>query len=291
MRQWVVLMNIDASHVSVDGLRINSDISDLLNKYSIKNYSDLRKEMDNNNGEIINNYFLRTAYFEFQKSVSSQSLAESVYQDHLKLDSKRKSLNLKNLDVDKMVRVTDLPLFVSQPGLLYSAIYGFKRYRREEVSELNKYSIEYLKRKMTKCIIKDGEAIPEIIYYSSSIGEVKYNQILASIYFYDKYVESLLEKYPEQENPFYYMYDEKLLLVREKREAIFNYLNNMGYELVVGDLSKIMGFLDASRPTSVLKKRIFAIEEVIAKYVTFDEAINIDSPKVLNKFIVPYGKK
>lgn len=36
---------------------------------------------------------------------------------------------------------------------------------------------------------------------------------------------------------------------------------------------------------------ISAIEKVIANYVTFDEALDITSPKVLNKFIVPYGKR
>ena len=86
---------------------------------------------------------------------------------------------------------------------------------------VSNHNIADLKVRMSHTSIINGEAVPWIIGIGLNIGEVKYNQIMASLKFYDSYVATLLEKYPDQENPFYYMHDEKLSLVREKRKEIF----------------------------------------------------------------------
>ena len=124
------------------------------------------------------------------------------------------------------------------------------------------------------------------------VGEFKYNQILASLNFYDRYIDLLLREYSGVENPFYFMHDEKKRMVKENEKQIFNYLLQNGYELVLGDISKVVSALDTSiKSNSQIYKKIDNLEEIITNYVTFDEALEITSPKVLNKFIVPYGKR
>lgn len=285
-------MNIEAHHISIDGLKINEDISTLLDKYDIKNYADLELHIYSKNPEILGNHFLKTAFFEFKnRIISSQLSAEEIYEEHLKLVGKEQKLNIKTTDIDNMVRVTDLPIFVSQPRVICGAMYEAHLPTYRAVEKLKESNIATLKKNMRECVVKNGVAIPKVIYYRNGIGEAKYNQILSSLMFYDNYVDLLLEKYPNQSDSFYYLHDEKLLLVREKRKEIFDYLNDTGYEFVFGSIKQVMAEMDATRPTTIASKKLFAIEEVIANYVTFDEALDITSPKVLNKFIVSYGKR
>lgn len=287
-------MNIEANHVSVDGLRINDEISKLLDKYEIKTYEDLGICIYNSL-EISNNYFLNKAYFDFKSKLmfQQQLSAEKIYQEYLNIVSNNQLLNLKKTDIDRMVKVVDLPLFISQPKLIYAAIYGIfpKPHHAKNISSLGEYSIEYLKSRMNESIVVGDEVYPRLIRYKTGIGEVKYTQLVATLKFYDQYIDTLLEKYSDKENPFYYMHDEKLAIVREQREKIFHYLYNVGYELVFGTIDGVMEIIDQQSSTRVLKKRLWMIENVIANYVTYDEALNITSPKVLNRFIVPYGKR
>ena len=87
------------------------------------------------------------------------------------------------------------------------------------------------------------------------------------------------------------MQKEKLELIKRSRKEIFTYLYNAGYELVVGELKNVMNYLDSKDTKSKCMEPLYRKEEIIANYVTFDEALNITDEKVLNKFIVPYGKR
>jgi len=282
-------MNIKMEHVSVEGLRVNDDISSLLDKYNIKNYLDLKKQIYSQNQEVCDNYFLQKAYRDFENKFNEQLDGVKIYSEYMNAVSMKNNLNITSYDIDKMVKVTDLPIFASSPNLVWSAVMGYYS-KNKQIDMLDEYSVEFLKRKMMECYVVNGESVIKLIYSSNGIGEVKYNQLQASLMFYDKYVESLLEKYKEHENPFYYMYDEKLAMVQSKRLEIFNYLYGNGYEFVFGRIDNVVNAINSSR-LSVTKKKLLAIERVIANYVTFDEAIDIASPKVLNKFIVPYGKR
>lgn len=88
------------------------------------------------------------------------------------------------------------------------------------------------------------------------------------------------------------MHDEKFQLVKENEKYIFDYLLQNGYELILGDIAGISKKVDTLRKrNSADAKRLKNIEEIITNFVTFEEALNITSPKVLNRFIAPYGKK
>lgn len=137
-------MNIEAKHISVIELRINDEISSLLDKYQINTYEDLINYIHNNT-EISNNYYLNKAYFDFKaKIMTGQLSSENVYQEYLNMVSQRKLLNIKTSEIDKMVKVVDLPLFVSQTKLIYAAIHGGfpKRYNEQNSFNLQRYNIE-----------------------------------------------------------------------------------------------------------------------------------------------------
>lgn len=287
-------MNIKGIHVSIDGLRINSEISNLLDKYKIANYDDLNCAIREQNKEIVENYFLRKANNEFMQIFNSQGDFATLYNKYLMVENEKSKTDFNSRDIDKLVKMSDLPFFKLHPKLLCGFTYGYgpRASKREVVvSDYDKYNVEYAKIKMGEFRIRNGIAVPEIICYHTGIGEQKYNELLASINFYDKYVETLLEKYSDKENPFYYMQEEKLDLVKKSRKEIFTYLYNVGYELVVGDLKNVMNYLDSKDSRAKCMEPLYRKEEIIANYVTFDEALNIADEKVLNKFIVPYGRR
>lgn len=283
-------VNIEAIHISVDGLRVNGDISNLLDKYQIKTYADLEKCIYNYE-EISNNYFLTKAYFDLKNEILNQQLsAKTVYDEYISINSKKEHQNINVSNIDRQVRIIDLPLYASQPNLIYRAVCG--RYRKcYSISNLDRYSVEDLKIKMNEFVVKNGETYLALTYYNTGIGEIKYTQLLATIKFYDEYIRYLLEKYPNIENPFYHLQSEKVKIVKDNRKEIFNYLNETGYEFVFGPIDKIMQIVNGEISSSRLLNRLDLIENVIANYITFDDALNITSPKVLKRFIVPYGKK
>ena len=285
-------MYIDFKHISIDGLKINEEISNLLDKYNIKTYEDLSIEFFKKNKELISNHFLTKAFSDARRIMFKQESGIDAYNEHLSIVSAQKTSNLQLFDIDELVRVIDLPLYIQFPQIIRNAVsgYTFSFYKDKEDEYLKKCPVSYLKKVLMETRIVDGVATPRIIVSRSGIGEVKYNQLMATLNFYDKYVEQLLKAYPGCENPFYYMQEEKLQLVREKRKEIFSYLNSEGYEFIFGDISKVMCVLDFNIPAAA-KRKLLAIENVIANYVTFEEALDIENPKVLNKFIVPYGKK
>lgn len=286
-------MYIDLSHISIEGLKVSEEISNLLDKYNIKTYEDLSREIFKKNKELISNHFLIKASTDAKRIVVNQESGIDAYNEHLSIVSAHKASNLQLCDIDELVRVIDLPLYIFSPQIIRNAVSGyiFSFYKDKENENLKKCPVSYLKKVLMETRIVDGVATPEIIIASrSGIGEVKYNQLMSTINFYDNYVQQLLKSCPDCENPFYYMREEKLQLVREKRKEIFNYLNNEGYEFVFGDISKVMCVLDSNIPAAA-KRRLLAIENVIANYVTIEEALDIENPKVLGKFIVPYGKK
>ena len=287
-------MNIKGIHISVDGLRINPEISSILDKYNIVTYADLNREIEARNKEIFENYFLVEANCEFNKLFDKQKDAEVVYNNYLKMQNESKKINLVSNDIDSMVKLCDLPIFKLSDALAWHFVNGmFKNYKPEiDCKELDKYTIEYVKNKMKEIIIKfDGEAVPYVIHRRNGIGVEKYNNILASLNFYDRYIETLLENYSNIKDAFYYKKNEKLFLVKRHRKEIFNYLNDVGYELIIGDVKKVMPYLDVEFSRAKYMEPLYKKEEIIANYVTFDEALNITEPKVLNKFIVPYGKR
>lgn len=285
-------MNIDLSHISIDGLRVSGEISNLLDKYNIKTYGDLIREYNSSNKEISSNYFIVRACYDAKDISVKQSNGIKVYDEYLNIASANKSLNLQISDIDKLVKVIDLPLYISSPNIIQKAVrgYTFSFYKEREEENLKKCPVSYLKKVLMEYRVIDGESIPSIVASPTGIGEVKYNQLISTINFYDKYVEQLLKAHPDCENPFYYMQEEKLRLVRGKRKEIFSYLNSEGYEFIFGDVSKVMCVLDSNIPAAA-KRRLLAMETVIANYVTIEEALDIENPKVLSKFIVPYGKK
>lgn len=289
----VVMMNINSEHVTVEGLRINEEICSLFDRYKIVTYADLAREIKNKNREIFENYFLISANSEFNKIFDRQQRFEKVYDEYVKIMEEKSKYNLEAKDIDKMVKISDLPIFKLSDALTYRFIHGMPRSCRYKINALDfdGYNMAYVKDKMNDFIVRNDEAIPRIICHRTGIGEEKYNSILASINFYDRYIETLLEKYSDKENPFYFMQQEKLEIVRRNRKEIFNYLSEAGYELVIGDLKNAMKYLDYPYSKAVGAESLYRREEIIANYVTFDEALEITSPKVLNKFIVPYGKR
>lgn len=74
----------------------------------------------------------------------------------------------------------------------------------------------------------------------TNIGEYKYNVILKSLEFYDKYIEYLLSQNYNTENPFYYMQKEKLERLRNNEIEILSYLNKEGIEFVFGSMGNLL---------------------------------------------------
>lgn len=287
-------MNIDGSHVSIDGLRINSDISHILDKYEIKTYSDLNKEIQAGNQEIANNYFLRLAARDFQRIFLKQESEEEAKAKLELIESKSDDIISIN-EIDKMVKMYELPYFRVNPRVFYHLFYGYYSYKSKvnevNFSEFDQYTIANLKKMVNNIEIINGQPVSDL-FRCDGIGEFKYNKIIASLNFYDRYIPILLEKYADKENPFYFMHDEKFQLVKENEKYIFDYLLQNGYELFLGSIATISKKVDTLRKrNSVEAKRLENIEEIITNFVTFDEAMDITSPKVLNRFIVPYGKK
>lgn len=293
-------MNIDAIHVSIDGLRINSDISHILDKYEIKTYSDLNKAIKAGNQEIVNNYFLRLAARDFQRMFLKQESEEEAKAKLELIESKSDEIISVN-EIDKMVKMYELPYFRLSPLVFYHLFHYHDRYlpKKDRISknssvnfsDFDHYTIADLKRMVNSISIIDGQPVSELLR-RDGIGEFKYNKIMASLNFYDNYIPILLEKYADKEDPFYFMHDEKFQLVKENEQYIFDYLLQNGYELFLGNIALLSKKLPTLRKrNSIDAKRLKNIEEIITNFITFEEAMDIKSPKVLNRFIVPYGKK
>ncbi len=289
-------MNIDSKHVSIEGLKINDDVSNILNKYNISTYFDLNNEIEKENKEVMNNYFLRTANSDFKKMYNNQEDGKSV-EEKLNLIVLKSKENVAVSDIDSTVNMYELPYFRLRPIFCHHLIGGYHSHRSKvkhkqiEISDLEGFTIADLKELINTKTVFLGEVMPALMR-KDGVGEFKYNQILASLNFYDRYIDLLLREYSGVENPFYFMHDEKKRMVKENEKQIFNYLLQNGYELVLGDISKVVTALDTSiKSNSQIYKKIDNLEEIITNYVTFDEALEITSPKVLNKFIVPYGRR
>lgn len=293
-------MNIDAIHVSIDGLKINSDISHILDKYEIKTYSDLIKAIEEENKEIVNNYFLRLAARDFQRMFLKQESEEEAKAKLELIESKSDEMVIVN-EMDKMVKMYEIPYFRLNPLVFYHLFHYHNRYltpknriagmKSVNFSDFDRYTIADLKRMVNNISIIDGQPVCELLRHDG-IGEFKYNKIIASLNFYDSYIPILLEKYADKEDPFYFMHDEKFELVKENEQYIFDYLLQNGYELILGNIELLSKRLPTLRKRdSIDAKRLKNIEEIITNFITFEEAMNIKSPKVLNRFIVPYGKK
>ena len=84
--------------------------------------------------------------------------------------------------------------------------------------------------------------------------------------------------------------------VRNNEIEILSYLNKEGIEFAFGSMGNLLELaqdVKKQRAYRYCKKyrRLNTVDEIIANYITFDEAMDVTSPKVLNKFITPYGKR
>ena len=213
--------------------------------------------------------------------------------------------------LDKMVKSIDIPCFAIKPETLYKVfnltplhnqknwslrIEEYQKNKPNILEEINNRDVDSLKIKIFKPSIIDNTT-PSILRDSSGIGPTKYNNIINSINFYDEHAKVLLEQYSYAENPFYYMQEEKLSRVRDNRVEIFEILDEQGIEFIFGtlgncpELAKKLEVEKRSHLKQAQFKKLKTIEEIIANYITVDEAVDITNPKVLSKFVLPYGKR
>ena len=235
---------------------------------------------------------------------------------------------VKDKPMDEQVLAIDIPCFTSN-SVLYHSIYcnlywktfnkskntfleerklqeelmskGFDAKTASEMArqKINKSFQESKTVKDLKDIIYDevefeGEMVPKLLRVQNTIGPVRYNKIIKSVEFYDKYVEELMSKGYVTKNPFYYMKDEKLQVIRENELEILSKLDEEGYEFVFGFMGKTIDLAkevnDSNRYTCKFD-RLNMIENIIANYTTPDEINDITNPKVLSKFIIPHGNR
>lgn len=227
--------------------------------------------------------------------------SEEIAKNKLELIESKSDEMVTVNEIDKMVKMYELPYFRLSPLVFYHLFHYHNRYwtpkdriagtKSVNFSDFDQYTIADLKKMVNNIRIIDGQPVSELLRHDG-IGEFRHNKILASLKFYDSYIPVLLEKYADKENPFYFMHDEKFELVKENEQYIFDYLLQNGYELFLGNIALLSKKLPTLRKrNSIDAKRLKNIEEVITNFITFEEAINIKSPKVLNRFIVPYRKK
>ena len=317
-------MNIISDNVSVDGLRIDEEASRLLDKYKIVTYADLARELENGNMELKRYFVFTQALRDLNHILNCQEQLNHETLENLK-EAASSLKHYNSADIDSMVRAVDLPCFKVGRGLFDTFFYlsndhqrlrkmeeayknRFKKYSRYSDYELenyehakkhyenyvNNYTVKDVKEILDDTIIVDGQVYPQILFSTNGIGEQKYNTIISSIEFYDRYIKQLLEQYPNIENPFYYMQKEKLSIVREHNVEIFEYLDSVGVEFIFGTMGNLIKLAQDSKGHKINSKmynKLRNVESVLADYVTMDEALDIENPKVLSKFVLPYGKR
>ena len=229
-------------------------------------------------------------------------------------------------EIDKNIRAIDIPCFTIKRALFHN-VFGGKNYynnikeyeeklklekklgvcncqhaygdrikwdRKYYEDLINNASVYDLKTKVNDTIKIGEEMVPCLLYFANGIGLQRFNTILGNITFYDNYIESLLQMNYQVENPFYYMQEEKLEVVKENEVEILSFLDKEGVEFVFGPMNNYLELaIDSKTHDRGNKKysKLDSIDTIIANYVTPDEVQNITSPKVLSKFIIPYGKK
>lgn len=282
-------MKISLEDITVDGLKFNSKACELIDKYNIKTYNDLKKEIERNNSEIKMNFILTEALYEIENFIQKQkNISKDILLSLDKSQDTKKIINIQ--DYDEIVKAIDLPYFTMHKSSLLKVL-GFYLKNCNIDKEIIKYNpnISDIKLRLARQTEYKGEIIPYILLGNSGIGEVTYNDILLSLDFFDKHIEELEKLNLNTDNPFYYMYDMKLERVKRNRKEIFLYLYENGYQFIFGNnINACMKDIDKHNVKNNYRDKV---ETIIANYVTPEEALDIGNPKVLNKFIIPYGKK
>lgn len=282
-------MKISLEDITIDGLKFNSTACELIDKYNIKTYNDLKKEIEKNNFEIKTNFILTEALYEVENFIQKQkSIPDNAL---LSLDKSKDSKKIINInDYDEIVNAVDLPYFTMHKSSLLKVLGCYlKNCNIDDEIIKRSPSVSDIKLKLAKQTEYKGEIIPYILFSNSGIGEVTYNDILLSLNFFEKHIEELKKLNLNTDNPFYYMYDMKLERVKRNRKEIFLYLYENGYQFIFGNnINACMKDIDNSNVKNNYRDKV---ETIIANYVTPEEALDIGNSKVLNKFIIPYGKK
>ena len=317
-------MKIEAKDVSVDGLRINEEVCFLLDKYHIQTYADLKREISVGNYDIKSNYLLSEALIDFQNISRMQ---QEISLEKLKLIARYRSETVRyNMnDIDSIVRAIDIPYFTLNRNI-YHRIFGAKKEwdqlknRHSEIytgkSHWKYNTYEYAQKQVEMVLaeakVKDlkekasitstnwkGEVDSRLIILTDYLGREKFYEILKSIEFYDRYIEHLLAQKYDVDNPFYFMHDEKLKRVRDNIVEILSFLDQEGYEFIFGNMGSLLEIAKNSseiplkRPVTYTgkDKKLIAVMNILANYITFDETMDVTNPAILRRFITPYGKK